>query len=97
MNEKTVASLNPSQAEDTFAQLSEVQDPYRRAAPIARLTTDRPNNSPLGVQKLLSLSGTSIRRRQRSIITKQPSQSPRRTGYGATPGQNSALITWTPS
>ena len=27
MNEKTVASLNPSQAEDTFAQLSEVQDP----------------------------------------------------------------------
>jgi hypothetical protein len=24
---KTVASLNPSQAEDTFAQLSEVQDP----------------------------------------------------------------------
>jgi len=92
---KTVASFNPSQAEDTFAQLSEVQEPYRRVAQIARLTTDRLNNSP-GVQRLLSLSGTSIRRRQQSTITKQPSQSPRRTGDGATPDQDSALITWTP-
>ena len=35
--------------------LANAADPYRRAAPIARLTTDRPNNSRLGVQRLLSL------------------------------------------
>ena len=47
-------------------------DPFRRVAPIAKLTTDRPNNNPLGIQRLRSLSGTSMRRRQQSIITKQP-------------------------
>jgi hypothetical protein len=30
-------------------------NPYRRVAPIARLTTDRPNNSRLGLLRLLSL------------------------------------------
>jgi len=32
MNQKAVALLNPSQAEDTFAQLSEVQDPIQRVS-----------------------------------------------------------------
>jgi hypothetical protein len=32
MNQKAVALLNPSQAEDTFAQLSEVRDPIPRVS-----------------------------------------------------------------